>query len=64
VIIMLPARITYPLFTALQRFGQLQPDPAGITAISFAVTSTDTARFRSLLEIAAPKMSYPPRTRV
>ena len=34
VIVMLPARIGYPLFTAaLQRFERLQPDPAGIAAM-------------------------------
>jgi SAM-dependent methyltransferase len=34
VIVMLPARITYPLFTAaLQRFERLQPDPADIAAM-------------------------------
>lgn len=34
VIVMLPARITYPLFTAaLQRFEHLQPDPADIAAM-------------------------------
>jgi SAM-dependent methyltransferase len=33
-IVMLPARIEYPLFTAaLQRFESLQPDPADITAL-------------------------------
>jgi SAM-dependent methyltransferase len=34
VIAMLPAQISYPLFTAaLQRFESLQPDPAGIAAV-------------------------------
>ncbi|MGH3281745.1 MAG: class I SAM-dependent methyltransferase [Trebonia sp.] len=34
VIVMLPARIRYPLFTAaLQRFEHLQPDPVGIEAM-------------------------------
>jgi SAM-dependent methyltransferase len=34
IIAMLPARITYPLFTAaLQRFERLQPDPAEIAAM-------------------------------
>jgi SAM-dependent methyltransferase len=34
VIVMLPARIGYPLFTAaLRRFEHLQPDPAGIEAM-------------------------------
>lgn len=43
VIIMLPTRITYPLFTAaLKRFESLQPDPADIAAM-LSSTGLETA---------------------
>jgi SAM-dependent methyltransferase len=58
VIVMLPARISYPLFTAaLRRFESLQPDPAGIAAI-LSRAGLETELTYDSYPLAFPKDRY------
>ncbi|HEY2579464.1 MAG TPA: methyltransferase domain-containing protein [Streptosporangiaceae bacterium] len=58
VIVMLPARISYPLFTAaLDRFGRLQPGPATIAAM-LSEAGLDTELTYGSYQLSFPKDRY------
>jgi SAM-dependent methyltransferase len=58
VVVILPTRISYPLFgAALDRFTQIQPDPDGITAM-LAGTGLDTSITYEEHGLSIPKPRY------
>lgn len=58
VIVMLPARISYPLFTAaLERFERLQPDPAAIAAM-LSDTGLETGLTHASYQLSFPVDRY------